>query len=83
MLIENCDIRKVNDMKVCKFGGSSLADANQVRKVVDIVGKDKERRIIVVSAPGKVDDDDIKITDLLIDCANKKTAALITAVRLI
>lgn len=59
-------------MKVCKFGGSSLADANQVRKVCGIIGKDRERKIVVVSAPGKINDDDIKITDLLIDCAEKK-----------
>jgi aspartate kinase len=61
-------------MKVCKFGGSSLADANQVRKVCGIIARDKERRLVVVSAPGKADDADTKMTDLLIDCANKKTA---------
>ena len=40
-------------MKVAKFGGSSLANANQIKKVVDIILADNERRIIVVSAPGK------------------------------
>lgn len=53
-------------MKVVKFGGSSVANASQIKKVVDIVLSDKERRIVVVSAPGKRAKDDIKVTDLLI-----------------
>lgn len=53
-------------MKVAKFGGSSLASAAQIKKVCDIVRSDKERRIVVVSAPGKRTSDDIKVTDLLI-----------------
>ncbi len=61
-------------LKVCKFGGSSLADAEQVRKVCDIVLADPDRRIVVVSAPGKRDKADIKVTDLLIACANKALA---------
>jgi len=56
-------------MKVCKFGGSSLAEAGQVRKVCDIVLSDKERRLVVVSAPGKRFAGDTKVTDLLIACA--------------
>ena len=56
-------------MKVCKFGGTSLADAAQIKKVCDIVLSDAERRIVVVSAPGKRSDDDIKVTDLLIATA--------------
>ncbi len=52
-------------MKVCKFGGTSLADANQFKKVKDIILSDEERSIIVVSAPGKRNKDDIKITDSL------------------
>ena len=55
-------------MKVCKFGGSSVADANQIRKVKAILDSDKERRIIVVSAPGKRNPEDEKITDLLYEC---------------
>ena len=55
-------------MIVCKFGGSSMADANQFRKVADIVRQDPERRYIVVSAPGKRFDGDTKVTDLLLDC---------------
>lgn len=56
-------------MKVCKFGGTSVASAEQIRKVVDIVTSDPERKIVVVSAPGKRFSDDIKVTDLLIRLA--------------
>ncbi|TCP23531.1 aspartate kinase [Scopulibacillus darangshiensis] len=56
-------------MKIVKFGGTSLATGNQVRKVFDIVMSDPERRIVVVSAPGKRYPEDIKVTDLLIACA--------------
>jgi aspartate kinase len=59
-------------MKVCKFGGSSLSNAAQVEKVCRIVQEDTDRKIIVVSAPGKSKPDDIKITDLLIECAALK-----------
>ncbi len=59
-------------MKVCKFGGSSLAEAAQVSKVCDIIAADEERRIVVVSAPGRRHGDDSKITDMLINCANLK-----------
>ena len=57
-------------MKVCKFGGSSLANATQLSKVMDIVLADPARRIVVVSAPGKRHSGDTKVTDLLIDLAN-------------
>ncbi|MFD2728455.1 aspartate kinase [Enterococcus camelliae] len=53
-------------MKVAKFGGSSLASAQQVQKVVNIIQDDSDRRFVVVSAPGKRSKDDIKVTDLLI-----------------
>ncbi|MEI3604864.1 aspartate kinase [Pseudogracilibacillus sp. SE30717A] len=53
-------------MKVAKFGGSSLADANQFKKVANIIKDDQNRKFIVVSAPGKRHDHDFKITDLLI-----------------
>jgi len=55
-------------IKVAKFGGSSLADAEQVRKVQSIVASDPERRYIVPSAPGKRNNSDRKITDLLYLC---------------
>ena len=61
-------------MKVCKFGGSSLATAQQVSKVCDIIQADPERRIVVVSAPGRRHRDDTKVTDLLIGCADKHLA---------
>ncbi len=50
---------------VCKFGGTSLADAPRVLKVAEIVQSDPRRRYVVVSAPGKRTPDDRKITDLL------------------
>ncbi|MFD4705263.1 aspartate kinase [Gottfriedia sp. NPDC058432] len=56
-------------MKIVKFGGSSLATSEQIEKVFQIVTSDVERKIIVVSAPGKRFPDDIKVTDLLISCA--------------
>lgn len=59
-------------MKVCKFGGTSLADATQIRKVCDIVLADNDRRVVVVSAPGKRNKQDTKITDMLIACANAR-----------
>ncbi|MCT2881683.1 aspartate kinase [Lentilactobacillus buchneri] len=57
-------------MKVVKFGGSSLADAAHVQKVIRIVQSDPERKVVVTSAPGKRFADDIKVTDLLIKYAN-------------
>ena len=60
-------------MKVCKFGGSSLADAKQLNKVIDIVLADPARRIVVVSAPGKRHSGDTKVTDLLIELAKVAT----------
>ncbi len=51
---------------VCKFGGTSLADAVQIRKVASIVRADARRRFVVVSAPGKRSPGDQKITDLLL-----------------
>jgi len=52
-------------MKVCKFGGSSLADAAQFKKVKQIIEADAQRVYIVPSAPGKRSSDDTKVTDLL------------------
>ena len=56
-------------MKIAKFGGSSLANAFQIKKVCEIILADPDRRIIVVYAPGKRDKNDIKVTDLLIATA--------------
>lgn len=55
-------------LKVTKFGGSSMADAGQYKKVKSIVQADPERRVVVVSAAGKSHKDDHKITDLLYLC---------------
>mgnify|MGYP004573352461 FL=1 len=55
-------------MKVLKFGGTSMADAAQYRKIADIVHADPARRVVVVSAAGKRTHDDNKITDLLYLC---------------
>lgn len=57
-------------MIVCKFGGTSVASAEQIKKVASIVKSNPERKIVAVSAPGKRSSDDIKVTDLLIDLAN-------------
>ena len=61
-------------MKVCKFGGTSIADAAQINKVCDIVLSDSERRLVVVSAPGKRNKKDTKVTDMLIACAEARLA---------
>ena len=55
-------------LKVTKFGGSSMADAGQYRKIRDIIESDEGRRIVVVSAAGKRNSSDHKITDLLYLC---------------
>ena len=55
-------------LKVLKFGGSSLADAEHFRQVAEIVKSDSTRRYVVASAPGKRDGSDAKITDLLYKC---------------
>ncbi|MCC7147466.1 MAG: aspartate kinase [Phycisphaeraceae bacterium] len=55
-------------LKVCKFGGTSLADASQFRKVQAIILADPQRRYVVPSAPGKRTSDDPKVTDLLYLC---------------
>lgn len=52
-------------IKVVKFGGSSLANALQARKVKEIILKDPTRSVVVVSAPGKSQEEGNKITDLL------------------
>ena len=55
-------------LKVTKFGGSSMADAGQYKKIRDILLADPARRVVVVSAAGKRDKNDNKITDLLYLC---------------
>ena len=55
-------------IKVAKFGGSSVADAIQLAKMKEIILSDKDRRYIIVSAPGKRYEQDNKVTDLLYLC---------------
>ena len=55
-------------LKIAKFGGSSMADAGQYKKIRDILLSDPTRRVVVVSAAGKRDKNDHKITDLLYLC---------------
>lgn len=61
----------VNKMKVVKFGGSSVANAEQISKIIEVVTAEADRRIVVVSAPGKRFSDDTKVTDLLIALAHQ------------
>lgn len=58
-------------VKVVKFGGSSLADADQIRKAAAIIKSDADRRYVVPSAPGKRSSSDVKITDMLYACYEK------------
>jgi len=56
-------------VKVCKFGGSSVATAESIRRVADILLSDPDRRFVVLSAPGRRNPKDTKVTDLLIACS--------------
>ncbi len=58
----------MKDLLVAKFGGSSLSEGSQFKKVKEIIGEDKERKVIVPSAPGKRFKKDHKVTDLLYMC---------------
>ena len=57
-------------LKVCKFGGTSMADGSTIQRGAAIVKSDAERRYVVVSAPGKRFSADIKVTDLLYKCSD-------------
>ncbi len=57
-------------LKVCKFGGTSMADGNVIFRCANIVKADAERKYVVVSAPGKRFGGDIKVTDLLYQCSD-------------
>ncbi len=60
--------------KVVKFGGSSLASAEQFKKVGNIIHADEERKFVIPSAPGKRDADDTKVTDMLYECYDRAEA---------
>ena len=61
-------------IKVCKFGGTSMADGTNIRRVAAILGEDPARRYVVVSAPGKRFGTDTKVTDLLYSVADEVAA---------
>lgn len=58
-------------MIVCKFGGSSVANAQQIKKILNIINQNEQRKIVIVSAPGKRYAEDAKVTDLLIQLYDK------------
>lgn len=62
-------------MKVLKFGGTSVANAKQIRKIAQIITIQQGRKAVIVSAPGKRNDNDIKITDALIAYAQTSEEA--------
>lgn len=61
----------MNNLVVAKFGGTSLADASQIKKAASIIKADVSRKYVVASAPGKRFSDDVKITDMLYKCHKK------------
>ena len=65
----------MNQVFAVKFGGTSLADAAQFERVTNIIRADGRRRYIIASAPGKRFDGDEKVTDILIQCFNKRDDA--------
>lgn len=56
-------------IKLCKFGGSSVKDASQIKKMIEIIKSDYKRKVIVVSAPGRDEEFNEKITDHLLNIA--------------
>lgn len=58
------------NIKVCKFGGSSVKDSTQIKKVLKIIKSDEKRKVIVVSAPGRDETFNEKITDHLLNIAS-------------
>lgn len=63
-------------VKAVKFGGSSLSDAGQFRKVYNIIKSDEQRRYVVASAPGKRYPEDTKVTDMFYACYDMALAGL-------
>lgn len=58
----------MNNVKVCKFGGTSMANSNNINDIASIINSDPTRKFVVVSAPGKRFSSDHKITDMLYAC---------------
>ena len=69
-MFDNINNVAAEQIKVVKFGGSSLADAEHFKKVREIIEEDPSRRYVVPSAPGKRFKEDEKVTDLLYSCYN-------------
>ncbi|MBE7085824.1 MAG: aspartate kinase [Clostridiales bacterium] len=67
------------ERKVCKFGGTSMADGNVILRAAQIVRAEDSRRYVVVSAPGKRFSGDIKVTDLLYQCSDEFESGDISA----
>lgn len=59
-------------MKTLKFGGTSMANADSIKKVAEIIKSDKDNKFVIVSAPGKREKTDTKVTDLLYACYTEK-----------
>ena len=59
-------------IKVCKFGGTSLANSENIRRCCAIVQAEEQRQFVVVSAPGKKNKNGRKVTDLLLDCYHNR-----------
>ena len=77
--IQNTEVFDVNNkeaynIKVVKFGGSSLASAEQFVKVANIVKAEDSRKYVVPSAPGKRFSGDTKVTDMFYECYNVSAA---------
>ena len=70
----------MDNRKVAKFGGTSLASRESLEKVLHIIGDKPERRIIVVSAPGRRKDQEKKVTDLLLDLARTRDETLVDGI---
>ena len=68
-------------LKVTKFGGSSLASAEQMAKVGEIIRSDPDRKFIIPSAPGKRYSDDTKVTDPFMKLSKAELAGGSTIVR--
>ena len=69
MILKKGCLNRMNKLKVSKFGGTSMASADTIRQVAAIIHSDKERKFIVVSAPGRRYPTDTKVTDLLYQVA--------------
>lgn len=80
------DTEEILMKKVVKFGGSSLASAEQFKKVGNIIRAEKERKYVIPSAPGKRFSSDTKVTDMLYQCYDtaekgKKFADLLNKIK--